>query len=67
MLFFQTKKTVQADLVFCSREIRLEGAGVTDARWIEPVGSKTFGWDELQLDVKFNYNLIIKKMIAKIA
>jgi hypothetical protein len=30
-------------------------------------GSETVGYDELQLEVKFNYNLIIKKIIAKIA
>ncbi len=30
-------------------------------------GSTTFGQDELELEVKFNSNLIIKKTIAKIA
>jgi hypothetical protein len=29
--------------------------------------TKIFGYDELQLEVKFNSNLIIKKIIGKIA
>jgi hypothetical protein len=35
---------------------------------LEPVESvsKNFGYDELELEVKFNYNLLIMKIITKI-
>jgi hypothetical protein len=32
----------------------------------DPTGSKNFGYDELQLEVKFHYNLMIMKIIIKI-